>query len=334
MRADTAERSKAQTRFYRQGPAFLLLTWLALVGVLVTACAGSVAAPSAEPVDEAIVVYAPATPSSIPVIVAAEEMPEVELTIFTDHSQAQALFLRGDVDLLVTGLAVGVAFFEDGVPVTLLNSYVSGLTYLVTRGQPVGRFDGLAAPEVYLPFEGSPIDEVTRFFVESEGLTWGEDVVPVYSPFPASVELLRQGRASAVALPEPFVSLVEGEEEIFVSLSYEERWETLTGSGDGYPQVGTFAREDWAREHSEVIAAFNRHIEEAVEGIREEPADAVDVAAEELAFPAPVLRSALERTSFAPRYGAELEGDVRDYYRAIGAPLEEDYATFFYGDQE
>ena len=331
MRADIAERSKEQTDLYRLRPVSLF-AWLALIGMLVTACAAPVAAPTLEPARESIVVYAPATPSSIPVIIAARQMPEVDLTIFTDHSQAQALFLRGDVDLLVTGLAVGVELFDEGVPITLLNSYVSGLTYLVTRDGPVASFDELADPEVNLPFEGSPIDEVTRFLVESEGLTWGEDVVPVYSPFPASVELLRQGKASAVALPEPFVSLVEGEEGIFVSLSYEERWETLTGSGDGYPQVGTFAREDWAREHREVVAEFNRHIEDAVRTIREEPTEAVDVAAEELAFPAPVLRSALQRTSFAPRYGAELEAYVRDYYRAIGAPLDESYAIFFYGD--
>lgn len=331
MRADIVERSKEQTELYRQRSASLF-AWLALIGILVTACAAPVAAPTLEPADEGVVVYAPATPSSIPVIIAARQMPEVDLTIFTDHSQAQALFLRGDVDLLVTGLAVGVELFDQGVPVTLLNSYVSGLTYLVTRDGPVQAFDELTEPEVYLPFEGSPIDEVTRFFVESEGLTWGEDVVPVYSPFPASVELLRQGKASAVALPEPFVSLVEDEEEIFVSLSYAERWETLTGSGDGYPQVGTFAREDWARQHPDVVVAFNRRIEEAVGTIREEPAEAVDVAAEELAFPAPVLRSALERTSFAPRYGAELEGDVRDYYQAIGAPLDASYETFFYSN--
>ena len=310
------------------------MTWIAIIAVLVTACTSQGVVPAHEATGSIVTVYAPATPSSIPVILAAGQMPDVDLTIFTDHSQAQALFLRGDVDLLVTGLALGVAFFEDGVDVTLLNSYVSGLTYLVTRDGPIERFDQLADPEVYLPFEGSPIDEVTRFFVESEGLTWGEDVVPVYSPFPATVELLRQGKASAAALPEPFVSLVEGEEEVYVSLSYEERWETLTGSGDGYPQVGTFARQGWAKEHPEVVAEFNRRIAEAVEAAQEDPAAAVDAAAAELAFPAHLLRSALERTSFAPRYGAELKDEVRSYYETIGASLDERYATFFYGDQE
>jgi ABC-type nitrate/sulfonate/bicarbonate transport system substrate-binding protein len=333
MSVDRVDASQARTDVGRLVGAYFL-TWIAMIGILVTACASPAVAPAPEARGDTVTVYAPATPSSIPVIMAARQMPEVDLTTFTDHSQAQALFLRGDVDLLVTGLAVGVAFLENGVDVTLLNSYVSGLTYLVTRDGPVEGFDQLAGSEVYLPFEGSPIDEVTRFFVESEGLTWGEDVVPVYSPFPATVELLRQGKASAAALPEPFVSLVEGEEEVYVSLSYEERWETVTGSDGGYPQVGTFARQGWAKEHPEIVAEFNRRIAEAVEASQEDPAAAVDAATEELAFPAPVLRSALERTSFAPRYGSELEGEVRRYYGTIGAPLDESYAAFFYRDQE
>jgi NitT/TauT family transport system substrate-binding protein len=328
MRADNVGRN---TEFRRLRPAFFLA--FVLIALALTGCAGEgVEANVAS--DDPIVVYAPATPSSAPVILAAREMPNVELTIFTDHAQAQALFLRGDIDVLVTGLAVGVECFEDDVPVTLVNSYVSGLTYLATRDAAVESFADLRGAELYLPFEGSPIDEVTRFFVEREGLVWREEITPVYSPFPASVELLRQGKATAVALPEPFVSLVEGEEGIFVSLNYEERWEALTEDENGYPQVGTFVLRGWAAEHEVDIARFNAELEEAVALTREAPAEAANVAGEKLAFPPTVLLSALERTTFAPRCGAELELAVRDYYRTLGEPLDESFEAFFYGDAQ
>ena len=49
------------------------------------------------PAQEAYQIYAPPTPSSIPLIIAAQNMKDVNLTIFSNHSQANTLFLRGDV---------------------------------------------------------------------------------------------------------------------------------------------------------------------------------------------------------------------------------------------
>ena len=94
-----------------------------------------------------IAIYAPATTSSAPVILAAQQLAThagtnetADLTIFTNHSQANTLFLRGDVDILVTGLSVGVEFFRNGAPVQAINCNVSGLTYLVTYGRQVNSF--------------------------------------------------------------------------------------------------------------------------------------------------------------------------------------------------
>ena len=112
-------------------------------------------------------------------------------------------FLRGDVDILVTGLSVGVDLFKNGAPIQVIDSYVAGLTYLVTRGKKVDGFADLKGQEIYIPFEGSPIEEITQFFVEQEGLTWKKDLKPVYSPFASSVELLKQGKAAAVAVRSP-----------------------------------------------------------------------------------------------------------------------------------
>ena len=45
-----------------------------------------------------VVIYAPATPSSVPVLLAAQQMENAEVTIFTDHAQAHTLFLRQRVE--------------------------------------------------------------------------------------------------------------------------------------------------------------------------------------------------------------------------------------------
>jgi NitT/TauT family transport system substrate-binding protein len=277
-----------------------------------------------------LVIYAPATPSSIPVIIAARHMENAEITIFTNHSQAHTLFLRGDVTILVTGLSVGVEFFRDGVPVHIINSYVSGLTYLVTYGRKVDSFAEVRGQEIYIPFEGSPIEETTQFFIEQEGLTWKRDIKPVYSSFLSSVELLKQGRAANVALPEPYVSLVEKQDQVFVSLSYKQEWDALTGSAGGYPQVATFVKKDWAAAHPDLIAQVNDELANALQMIEQDPAAAVERTQAELGFPPEVLLSSLQRTDLSFSDSDKMAQEIRRYYQIIGRPLDETFDPFFY----
>jgi NitT/TauT family transport system substrate-binding protein len=287
-------------------------------------------APAAQPADSNIVIYAPATPASVPILMAAQRLPGTTVTIFANHAQANAEFLSGDVDMLVTGLSVGMDLFENGAPVRVVNSYVAGLTYLVTRGEKVESFADLRGQEIYLPFEGSPIEQMTRFLAERDGLKWGEDIKPVYAPFPSSVELLKQGKATAVALPEPSVALVAGQPDIFVSLDYRALWDAATGSADGYPQVTPFIKAEWAAANAEFIGRFNGEVEAALKVIAEDPERAVAETQEALGLPAPVLTSALERTGFAFLEGEALAQTIRDYSATIGEPLGEKYDAFFY----
>lgn len=277
-----------------------------------------------------VVIYAPATPSSIPVILAARHMENAEVIIFTNHAQANAEFLRGDVDILVTGLSVGVDLFKNGAPVQVIDSYVAGLTYLVTYGKKVESFADLKGQDIYIPFEGSPIEEVTQFFVEKEGLTWKTDIKPVYSPFASSVELLKQGNATAVALPEPFVSLVENQPGMVIALNYREQWDRATGSSNGYPQVTPFVMRDWAAAHPDVIARFNEEIAAALNTIAQDPAAAVAQTQAQLGLPAKVLLASLGRTDFAFVSSDVLAEEIQGYYRTIGKPLDETSNAFHF----
>jgi NitT/TauT family transport system substrate-binding protein len=318
---------KVQHGVYR-----LLMAGLLLMTALLSGC--GVAAPSVLAVEDAapsaLRIYVPAPPSSVPVLLAAGQMENAEVTVFTDHAQAHTLFLRGDVDVLVTGLSVGVEFAAQGVPVQIVNSYVAGLTYLVTRDLQIAGISDLQGHEIVLPFAGSPIEQVTRYFVEASGLTWGEDVVPAYSPFPSSVEMLKAGKVQIVALPEPFVSQVAGLPSVEVALSYAETWNALANSSGGYPQVGVFVHQGWATEHGAQIEAFNRALAAAVTTTQQEPEVALAAARSAMQFPPEILAAALARTSFAPHVGTALEQEVRGYYETIGEPLDGTYDSFFY----
>lgn len=255
---------------------------------------------------------------------------DAEVTIFTNHTQANAQFLRGDVDILVTGLSVGIDMFKNGAPVQAIDSYVAGLTYLVTYGKKVERFADLKGQEIYFPFEGSPIEEITQFFIAQEGLAWKTDITPIYSPFASSVELLKQGKATAVALPEPSVSLIANQPNLYISLDYRALWDKATGSTTGYPQVTPLVKQEWAAAHPDVIARFNDEVAAAVKVIQENPDAAVTQTQAALGLPEGILGAALQRTAFSFSSGAALMQEIQTYYQTIGKPLDETFDTFFY----
>ncbi len=284
--------------------------------------------------EDALQLYAPPTPSSIPFILAAQQMEELDITIFADHSQAHTLFLRGDAPILATGLSVGISFFKQGAPVQIVNSSVSGLTYLVTRGKQVSSFKGLTGEEIYLPFEGSPIEEVTKFLAEKEGVACGAKLKPAYAPFPSALELLKAGKINVIALPEPSATVAAAQENIFISFGYQEKWNALTGSSSGYPQVGMFVKKEWAEQHRELLAKLQQELQAAIQRVQEHPEEAVAASKEYFQFPEKALLASLKRTTFALKTDAELQQDVSTYYHTIGQPLDESFQDFFYRDPQ
>ena len=80
-------------------------------------------------------------------------MEGLDLVLYSDQSQANTLFIRGEVPILVTGLSVGLDLDKNQVPISAVNTYVSGLSYLVTYGAPVQQFSDLQGQEIYIPFD-------------------------------------------------------------------------------------------------------------------------------------------------------------------------------------
>jgi NitT/TauT family transport system substrate-binding protein len=291
----------------------------------------TVAEPTAAPAaEERWTLYAPASTSSIPVILAAQSLPNVDLTLYTNQDQVNTLFTRGEVSVMVTGLAVGVTLYKNGVPLQMANSYVSSLSYLVTSGQQVTSFADLKGKEVYVPFAGSPIEELCTYLAAQEGLVWGTDITPVYSPFDASIALLKEGKAAAVVLPEPNVSLVASQPNIYVSFSLADLWTKANPGQTGYPQVGAFVNKEWAAAHPADVQAFNDALAAAIELTASDPAAAVDAVKENYKIPPAVLQQALSRTGYSLITGADLQTQIDTYYQTIGKPLDETYAEFYY----
>lgn len=279
---------------------------------------------------ENTVIYAPATPSSVPVVIAAQKMPNTEIHIFKNHPKAHSLFLKGDSDILFTGLSVGLNFYKKDKDIRIFNSYVTGLTHLITRGQKVKNFAALKGQTLVVPFENSPIDELTRFFVEKEGLIYGKDIQIQYSlPF-ATRSLLINKKADNAPLPEPLVTaLLNSDQDLKLSFSYRDYYMQVTGKKKGYPQVGGFIKGSYAAKNRQYLKQFNAELEKAIVLCRKRPDEAIELAKDSFGFEDVILQKALQRTVFNLETSENLKREVHDYYNTIGKPLSEESENFF-----
>ncbi len=275
------------------------------------------------------VLLVPASPAAIPLILAAQSLGNLKIKVFHNHSQAHALFLRDEAQMLATGLSVGVHFFGQGVPVKMINSHVAGLSYLVST-RPVQGFAELAGQRIWLPFPGSPLEEVSRFFAKQEGLVWKTDIRVDYAMFDASVKMLKMHRIDFLPLPEPFVTLATGEgSDLFVCLDFAGLWEHYTGNVNGFPQVGTFVKKGWARTHPRRIDQFNQALERAIISCTQDPDLAVQLSQPIVGFSRAVLKVALGRTRFHLLTGQTLKDAIFSYYETIGSPLDNTFNDLF-----
>jgi NitT/TauT family transport system substrate-binding protein len=279
---------------------------------------------------EVIEIYAPASTSSIPFVLAASQSDLFTVTLYNNQSQANTLFIRGEIPLFVTGLSVGQDLYKQEVPIQLVNSYVSGLSSLVTFGEPINSFNDLKGKEVYVPFQGSPIEDISAYFAAQQGLSWEEDIQPVYAPFESSVALLKEGKAAAVVLPEPFVSLLEGQENIHISISYYDEWNKNNPGDQGYPQVGMFVNTQWAAAHAQEIELINQSLQAAIRQIETDPAAAVEAVSGSYSFPPKILLNSLARMQYDMISGRDLQQQVERYDSIIGKPQDEIDAAFYY----
>ncbi len=257
-------------------------------------------------------------------------MSNATVEIIENTSQANTAFLRGDIDILVSGLSVGVDMFRNNAPVQIVNTSVNGMSFLVTNGEKVESLKDLKGKEIYVPFEGSPIEEAVSYLAEQEGLVWGEDIQPLYSPFDGSVALLKQGKAGAVVLPEPFVSLVEDHPDVYISLDLFSAWNASTKMDDGYPQVAAFVRRDWAATHKNELAEFNKNLSDAVVLLQEKPNEAVSKVDGYFKQPETVLLKAVNRMQYLVLTGRGMQTSVTQYYERIGKPLDDGFEDFYY----
>lgn len=168
--------------------------------------------------EKRIRVLLPQTPSSLPLYFALKDNTMFEIEFYLNHSLANAKFIRGDAELLLTGLTVANSFSKEGLDFHLLSSQVDNLTHLVANDSLVS-IEEIKGRTLIFPFADSPMEIVFTKIAEKHDLIQGKDYLVQYYPFTTSLQLLQEGSDFLVWLPEPFVTIAESKFKKKVSLS-------------------------------------------------------------------------------------------------------------------
>ncbi|MGL1931945.1 MAG: hypothetical protein OCC45_09310 [Desulfotalea sp.] len=283
-------------------------------------------------IEDHIQILVPGTPSSLPILLAADETPGVDAKVVYNLGQAHASFLRGDANMVLTGLSVGIKFFDQGRDIKIISSYVSGLSSLVaskekSEANKTWTFADFKGETIYLPFPGSPMEEMTRFFLAKENLHADKDINFSYGDFQSSIQSLRLGKRNLMVLPEPFVSIA-GENGGLAVIDYYQLWHKYTGR-DGYPQVALIIKNKDFTAKKELIEKFLVSLHKSIKICQDEPEKVVAVTKDRLKLPGNILLSALQGTKFNSWQGEDLVDNIFYYYEEIGKGLDEKYKRLF-----
>lgn len=276
------------------------------------------------PVAEArknVVIQSPPVISALPLLWMEErgvlEKAELEINLSPDHKRAIALISRGDIDMMVTGVNVGAKVYNKGIDISLLNTNVWGIDYLLTNGFKANNWKDLKGKTLSLPLKGGPLDFLARYFLNAEGIDIKE-VNLVYRPITNGAQYFQAGKLDAIILPEPLVTVTLAKtKEAQLSLDIQKEWAKLNNGDSRIPFIGLFVNGKFARNNPELVRQINSYYKEGIDWVNENPDEAASLASKYFNMPAGVIKSALKRIKFSYYSKQESISLIENYFNEI-----------------
>lgn len=281
---------------------------------------------AAETEVETLTLSYPKSASSIPILALIDEYPtDYEGEFFTDHPQALARLVNGEIDVLATGFSVGYSRYRSAGDIVHLITPVWGVSALMTA-EDIDSLQELSGGVIYAPFEGSPIDVYLKAILEDAGLT--DEIKIDYAPFPQASALLAQGKADAAVLVEPLASRVEMQGIAYRLENLHEGWARIADGEQRSPQVSLFATDASLVRLDHELDLLRERLATIVEAVAADPARFATDFAPAVDFPEPVVENALRNTLFAAPGPEETRRIIEEYTRImdLGTPADSFYA--------
>lgn len=227
----------------------------ALVVLLFTLPALSLAADPPTPPRERLILAGPPASVSYPLIhmvesgALADLAVKVEFKPWTNPDQLRALALEGKIDFMAMPTNVAANLYNRGVPLQLVNVSVWGMLWLVSRNPELKTLADFKGEEIAIPFRADMPDIVFSFLAEKSGLDPRRDFILRYTATPIdAMQLLVMRRVNHALLAEPAISMALRKTksfplsvvapDLYRSVNLQTEWGRLLKTEARIPQAG------------------------------------------------------------------------------------------------
>ncbi len=258
----------------------------------------------------------PRTVSSAPILALEGSVVaghRLDVQIYDDHPLALAEFLAGRTQVLFTGYQLGLGRWQADRGVRHLATVVWGVSSLLVTNPNLQGLGSLAGKKVLVPFAGSPLEVQLKVLLKAANIL--DRVVIDYSPITQMPALLLQGKADAIAVPEPIVSRLTSQGQARVLFNFANEWDRLTGDPRS-PQVSLFVKPKDLEQNADLYRQLRNLIKQKAEGIFKD-AD-LEIISRKLELSPELVLKALGNTLFSVPDNPTQLGLLTTYHNRIG----------------
>jgi NitT/TauT family transport system substrate-binding protein len=304
-------------------------TKLASITVLIIIVVSIVSCTDKKAMKQTVSISVPVSVSSIPILVldgVNAGNTRIAVSQFQDHSLTLAEFIKGNIDILMTGFTQGLAVYEGNKKIVYLATPVWGVSSLMTRDKSLSTPGELAGKHVIVPFAKSPLDLQLRAILAAGHLL--DKVTIEYGPVQQAIPLLLAGKTDAIAVPEPFASDLEIKGNARRLFTFQVAWAGITGGEGRSPQVSLFTTRTFAETHEEFLRALLVLVRQETEALVINPIEAADTFADVFHAGRDVVLAGIKNTLFDLPATKDSIALCSDYITRIG--LKQPESGFYY----
>jgi NitT/TauT family transport system substrate-binding protein len=277
-----------------------------------------------------LTLVAPPGPMAIPLayIAVNNKLADVanktEVVIWENPDQLKAYVAGGQGDFVTMPSNSSAIFYNKGLKLQLLDISVWNITYLIAKDPTARSFADIKGQSLVVPFQGSVPDLMFQYIAKSQGLDPQKDFKLRYAADPTqAAQLLLSGQADNGVISEALATATvlqtaKTERPLNRALAFDKAWMDASGGSDS-PIAGTVATASVV-DNLEVVAAFEREYQAAVQWMLDNPEEAgalVETQLPQLGLKAAVMTASLKSITWKYTTAVDARASLEAFYQDL-----------------
>ena len=244
---------------------------------------------------------------------------EYTFTLAGSADEVTPALLKGELDMACVPANLAAVLYnktEGEIEVLAVNTL--GVLYIVENGESVHSMADLKGKTIVAAGKGSTPEYALRYLLTENGIDPDNDVtIDWKSEHSECVAALASGQASVALLPQPFVTVAQGQVEgLRVALDLSEEWDKLDNGSRLITSV-MVARKAFADEHPAAVRTFLSEYAASTDYANANPAEAAVLVEKYGIVKAAVAEKALPECNLVCITGTDMKTAVGGYLQTL-----------------